>query len=221
MVAYAHEASVNPPTPRKQVDTVHIRATVENPHHHSLGVTAFTKDFAIGNMQDSIVLYNDGLHGDGMANDSTWGGMFVPTTEGVYSVSVRTVDGVAGTTRELSNAAAFATAGPAKYVGYRYDESSTDTVPAPGMELLLYVGIRNMGNSGLITNVTARISALDSLVDYASPALLRWGTLFPGDTVYYPSNFAYLILGPDRAAGSTASFVLNISSNGYHSGETR
>jgi D-alanyl-D-alanine carboxypeptidase len=215
MVAYAHNISVAPPTPRKQLDTVRIRATVENPQNHSLGVTAFTKDFASGNIQDSILLYNDGVHGDGLANDSTWGGMFVPTTVGVYGVSVRTVDGGAGTTREVPIATAFATAGPAKYVGYRYDESSTETVPAPGVELLLDVGIRNMGNSGLITNVTARISALDSLVDYASPALLRWGTLFPGDTVYYPSNFADLILGTDRAAGSTASFVLNISSNGY------
>ena len=215
MVAYAHDLSVQPLAPRKQVDTVRIRATVENPHHHSLGVTAFIKDCTSGNIQDSILLDNDGFHGDGLANDSTWGGMFVPTTVGVYGVSVRTVDGGAGTTRELPNAAAFATAGPVKYAGFQFYDPSHDTVLAPGAELFLRIGIRNLGATGLITNVTAYLTAIDSLVDFVTLPSVTWGTLFPGDTIYYSLNFAYLSLGADRAGGSTASFVMNISSNGF------
>jgi hypothetical protein len=166
-------------------------------------------------MQDSVLLYDDGLHGDGSANDLLWGGLFVPATVGVYGVSVRTVDGGAGTTREPPIAAAFATAGPVSYAGFQFADPYGDTVLAPGADLSLRIGIRHMGDTGLITNVSARVSAVDSLVDVVSVPTVNWGTLFPGDMIYYSSDFVSLSLGAGRTGGSTASFVIDISSNGF------
>ncbi len=166
-------------------------------------------------MQDSVLLYDDGLHGDGSANDLLWGGLFVPATVGVYGVSVRTVDGGAGTTREPPMAAAFATAGPVTYAGFEFADPYGDTVLAPGADLSLKIGIRHMGDTGLITNVSARVSAVDSLVDAVSVPTVNWGTLFPGDMIYYSTDFVSLSLGAGRTGGSTASFVIDISSNGF------
>jgi len=214
-IAYAEDLRVQPLTANQGVDTVRIRATVKNVQHHSLAVTAFTRDLSSGNLQDSLLLYNDGLHGDGSASDLIWGGLFVPTTVGVYGVSVRTVDGEAGTTREPPIAAAFATAGPVSYAGFQFADPYGDTVLAPGADLSLRIGIRHMGDTGLITNVSARVSAVDSLVDVVSVPTVNWGTLFPGDTIYYSSDFVSLSLGAGRTGGSTASFVIDISSNGF------
>jgi hypothetical protein len=141
--------------------------------------------------------------------------MFVPTTTGVYGVSVRTVDGAAGTTRELPNAAAFATAGPVKFAGYQFADPYGDTVVAPGADLLFRIGVRNIGATGSITNVAGYVAAIDSLLDFVTVPSVTWRTLFPGDTIYYSSSFVSLSLGAGRAGGSTASFVLNISSNGH------
>jgi D-alanyl-D-alanine carboxypeptidase len=215
MVAHAHNVSVAPLTPRKQVDTVQIRATVENPQRHTLSVAAFTKNFASENIQDSILLYNDGLHGDGLPDDALWGGSFLPTTAGVYGVSVRTIDGVAGTSREPSiSSPSFATAGPVKYAGYRTWEHTVDTVPGPGVDLYVQIGLKNTGGNGLITNVTARIAAIDSLEDYASVHALTYGKLYPADTACFSTNLATLSVGYDRAVGDTASFAVSIYSNG-------
>jgi len=211
-VAYAHDITVKPLTLRKQLDTLHIQATVENPHHHTLNVTALSIDFASGTTQDSLPLFNDGLHGDGMANDTLWGGMLVPTTEGVYGVRVRAVDGEAGTYRETPlKIPSFATAGPVMYTGNRY--WSKDTIPAPGSDLYVKIGLKNCGTTAPISNVTANVSAIDSLEDFVS-VQPTWGTLFPGDTIYYSTKFITLSIGNDRAPGDTASFALNIASNG-------
>jgi hypothetical protein len=214
-VAYAHDLSVQPLAPIKQLDTVQIRATVENPQHHALSVIAFTRDFASGYLQDSIFLYNDGFHGDGLPDDTLWGGRFVPTSIGVYGVSIRTVDGDAGTSRESPvNMPSFATAGPVRYAGYRYWGSAVDTIPAPGVDLYVRIGLKNTGGNGLITNVTARIAAVDTLVDYASTHAIAYGTLYPVDTICFSTNVAILSLGYDRATGDTASFAVSIYSNG-------
>jgi len=57
---------------------------------------------------DSLVLMNDGLHGDGAPGDSIWGA-FIKTLvgEGIYRISVRTDDKTSGTFRRLPDAALF------------------------------------------------------------------------------------------------------------------
>jgi hypothetical protein len=195
---------------------VHVQATVENPQSRSLHATAQIKDFATGKLQDSVVLHNDGQHSDGLANDSLWGGFFVPTTICVYGVSVRTVDEVTGATWELADAAAFATAGPVKYAGYRHWHYSHDTVFTPGGSYGLHIGLRNLGSTGVIPNATVRVTPVDPLLDVASPAPLDCGTLPPGDTVCYSSDMVVIDLGSDREKGdSVALFALNISTNGF------
>jgi hypothetical protein len=108
----------------------------------------------------------------------------------------------------------FATAGPVRYAGYRYWGSAVDTIPAPGVDLFVRIGLKNTGGNGFITNVTARIAAVDTLVDYASAPAIAYGTLYPVDTICFSTNVAILSLGYDRAAGDTASFAVSIYSSG-------
>jgi hypothetical protein len=108
----------------------------------------------------------------------------------------------------------FATAGPVKYAWYRYSESAVDTIPGPGVDLYVRIGLRNTGGNGLIPDVSARIAAVDSLEDYASVLPVAYGTLFSVDTASYSTTPAILSIGYDRVPGDTASFVLSIYSIG-------
>jgi hypothetical protein len=213
-LAYAHDIHVDPLTPRKQLDTVHIRATVQNPQNHTLVVKATITDLVSGKIQDSISLFNDGLHGDGLAGDSLWGGLLIPSTEGVYGVSVRTDDLVAASSRTLSNVGMFATAGPVKYAGLLIADPTYDTIPAPGAIMVVRIGLKNTGTTGVIPNVTANLTAIDSGDNVSNIAFApSWGSLSPG-TAVYSTYMAGLYFSPGRRGGSTASFALDIYSQG-------
>ena len=211
-LAYAHDLRVSPLTVRKQFDTVHVTATVENPQRHALALKASTTDLASRQLRDSLTLYNDGLHGDGLAGDTVWGGSFVPSTEGVFGVNVRTDDPVAASSRTLTNVAKFATAGPLKFAGMQIADPSYDTIPAPGATMIVTIGLKNMGATGVIPSVTAHVTPIDS-GDDAGTSMLPWGTINPG-TVVYSMYIIGLYFSPGRHPGSTASFALDIYSQG-------
>jgi hypothetical protein len=81
-------------------DSIHITATVENPLHHSLFVSAIITD-AEGSVVDSVTLTSD-------PGDTMWGVLIAtPATTGRYDVSVRTDDMTAGTSRRLQRVAWF------------------------------------------------------------------------------------------------------------------
>jgi hypothetical protein len=213
-LSYAHDIRVDPIAPRKQKDTVRIRATVQNPLNHTLAVKATTVDLATGKTQDSISLFNDGLHGDGLAGDSLWGGLFVPSTEGVYGVSVRTDDPVAATSRTLPNVGIFATAGPVRYAGIQITPyGGYDTVLVPGATVVVTIGLKNMGTTAAIPAVTAYLTPIDS-GDAAGNGVLSWGSINPGTVVYSDFSTIGLQFWSGRHGGSTASFALDIYSQG-------
>ena len=106
-LSYAHDVKVSEDTLRTAGDSVTVTAKVENPGSRTLVVSAIVTN-PQGALVDSLVLMNDGLHGDGAPGDSIWGAFIKsPVVDGKYNISVRTDDKTAGTFRRLPNAALF------------------------------------------------------------------------------------------------------------------
>jgi hypothetical protein len=101
-LSYAHDVQVS----RQGSDTVQVTGKVENPLSHTLKVVLTFRDTS-GSVADSALMYNDGLHGDGAAGDSVWGGRYLPTVESIYHVSIRTDDLSAGTSTSIPNVTQF------------------------------------------------------------------------------------------------------------------
>ncbi len=88
-------------------DTLRITTHVKNPPGHVLNVTAILKNDA-GASFDSLTLRSCGLHCGTAACDSLWSGLYAPSGESTFSVSIRTDDITAGTSRTIPNAPAIA-----------------------------------------------------------------------------------------------------------------
>jgi hypothetical protein len=88
-------------------DSITVTVRIANPGSHTLVVSAIVTT-AQGVQVDSLVLMNDGLHGDGAAADSIRGNFIKsPADGGKYYVSVRTDDSTSRTYRRLPNVALF------------------------------------------------------------------------------------------------------------------
>jgi len=99
-VAYAHDAQLL----HISRDTLRVLARVENPRAHSLKVAGIFSNGS-GALIDSVVLKDDGLHGDSLAGDGFWGFDYVPKKDDTVRVTLRTDDLTSGTSITLPNAA--------------------------------------------------------------------------------------------------------------------
>ena len=108
-LTYAHGVALDRTLFRPGFDSISITATLANPLHHVAALSAIVVD-TNGTVQDSVVLVNDGLHGDGGAGDSVWGAYVrAPLQTDTYGVTLRTDDITAGTFRRLPNVVRFTT----------------------------------------------------------------------------------------------------------------
>jgi len=88
-LTYAHNTALDRYYARPGVDSVRITTVLTNPMHHTAALSAIVTD-NLGGVRDSVLFYNDGLHGDGSGGDSVWGcRVRAPSDEGIYDVSIR------------------------------------------------------------------------------------------------------------------------------------
>jgi len=99
-LAYTHYARFS----RHGRDTVGITARVENPLAHSLNVVGVLTSGS-GILVDSVLLKDDGLHGDSASADGLWGYRYVPKKDDTIHISIRVDDLAVGTSRTLRDAA--------------------------------------------------------------------------------------------------------------------
>jgi hypothetical protein len=106
-LAYAHGLKLSHDTVRNAADSITVTANVKNPGVHTLEISAIVTNSS-GLKVDSLILLDDGLHGDGALGDGLWGGFIRnPSINGKYFVSLRTDDKTAGTFRRLPDVALF------------------------------------------------------------------------------------------------------------------
>ena len=99
-LSYAHNVQLA----HVSKDTLGITARVENPLSHSLKVAGILRNGS-GVLIDSVLLKDDGLHGDSLAADGLWGYQYVPKKDDTIQVTIRTDDLTTATSRTLPNIA--------------------------------------------------------------------------------------------------------------------
>jgi parallel beta-helix repeat protein len=101
-------------------DTMGITARVENPLGHDMVVVAILTASS-GVLIDSVLLRDDGLHGDGTSADGLWGCRYLPRKDDTINVTVRTHDLTLGASLTTPNAATYVfTRGPILRVDTRF-----------------------------------------------------------------------------------------------------
>lgn len=194
-------------------DSVKISAHIHNPANHS--IMAFSKiENTDATYQDSIALYDDGLHGDSLAGDMIFGGVFLPINrEDDFSVSVSTLDVDSNYQYIQEKINYFTTIGPVSFDSY--DIISNDTIPNPGDIIRLNLRLKNDGLEAIAKNISAEISSLDSCVLVnAVKSKSTFADLNPGNIVTCDSYYTIKIQ-KTCSEEREIQFNISISSDGY------
>ena len=209
-LSYAHDVNVSKNAVKKTGDSVVVTATVENPRNHALAVSAIMRDVN-GARIDSVVLMNDGKHGDGAAGDSIWGVTIkTPSGDGLLGISVRTDDKTQGTYRHLPNTRVVASEKLIMLAGYGY--STADTVAGPGKTLNYRIILKNTSSSVTVRNVTAKVRSLDSTV-IVQAVELPFGDLNAAQSSS-GSTTVRVRYSSSRPGNYSVQFLVDISSEG-------
>ncbi len=182
-LTYAHDVVVNPRYTPPGVDSICITTTLANPLNHDALVRAIVTESS-GIVRDSILLFNDGLHGDGSPGDSVWGCRIgTPLDEGLFNVSLRTDDITQATFVRLPNASLFTTAGPL----------ALDSIYYLNQPAHSYIAVRpyviNNGKSATVSGATVSLVCNDPIVTSVTPEAWGLGNMPPGAIVYPSGGF--------------------------------
>ena len=198
-LTHTHGTVVDRPFFRPGLDSVFLKTTLSNPLNHASAISAIVTD-ASGSTRDSILLYNDGLHGDGSAGDSIWGCRFLaPSDENMFTVSIRTDDLANSAYRRLPNVQRFTTAGPLVLDSLEEGKIFGAYKVKPhirngGKNVIIGGAMVNLRCSDpWVTNILTFSSSL--LPDLAPGASLPMGGLFivSYDTATFPGYFNFKV----------------------------
>ncbi len=170
--AYEYDMRISRRYARPGVDTVCVTAMLANPLHHAVALSAMVTD-SLDAVWDSVPLRDDGLHWDGSANDNLWGcAIRAPSDENFFNVNVRTEDITQGTSRSVTSAAPFTTAGPVTLDSLGITMRGTTYRLTPFM--------RNNGTTFTIRGAKVALICKDPWVDYINPFQYPIPDLAPG-----------------------------------------
>ncbi len=210
--ATAHRVSLDRHYARPARDSVYVRTELEDPSHHVAALSAIVVD-TLGVLRDSVRLYNDGQHGDGSAGDGVWGcRILAPPDEGRFTVSVLADDTTFGMVTLIPDVQQFYTNGPIVYKGWT--TSLSDTIAYPGSVLRVQIRVANAGKSATVRNVTATISALDTMVHIGTVVQHSYGDLAPGQERVAPAAQG-LRIQSYCPPNTTVRLLVSISTDGF------
>ena len=192
-------------------DTLKVKTQLVNPQNHPVMVRALIQ----GNesaYQDSIELFDDGLHGDGDATDGQWGNQkwMSELLEDMYTVDVITRDLTEGTVHYVPILSHFTTIGPVVF--HSVSSRNADDVLEPGANIRLYITLKNIGKTAAATDIKAQLVCLEP--SWLDISLDTWSyvDIAPGQTVRNSTSYKVNIL--DTYPGDAAiPMEVHISSN--------
>ncbi len=167
-------------------DPLNILGRVINPEAHSVTAKAFISSDD-GITQDSVDLFDDGLNGDGTANDGIYGGYWPVTNENEknYTVGIKTVDMETGFTRnglDWNIIGKFTTVGPVTL-------DSISISDGFGNSFNFKPFVLNQGTTRTITDVSIRLICNDPWILPITPEVRSLPDIPPGATVGPSSQF--------------------------------
>jgi type IX secretion system substrate protein len=160
---------------RINTDTLGITSDILNPD--SLNLQIYARIQSINNtFVDSVLMYNDGNHDDGQANDTIWGGYFGPvSTEDMYKLNIIVKDFSTTNDSLISLPEFFTSIGPLMI------DNCVEVFRIPD-RIFFNFTLRNDGDSTAAENVQARISTTDPYVIEKLNDFQNFGNIAAGQT---------------------------------------
>ncbi len=171
------------------IDSILISAIISNPQIND--VTVFTYiDNASKSYIDSVILYDDGTHGDSISGDYVFSRRIIaPPFEDIFNLYgyLQSSD---GQTHFISAPDVFTTIGPIVLVDFVFTDS--DTLPNHSDYIPILPRLKNNGMMTTANNISIRATNLDSCtqVGYFSPP--TYGNIEPGE-VAEPNQEVHLL----------------------------
>jgi len=213
-IAYSHDLTIDKVNVQPGIDSILITTLVENPNRHEISVTTSisnNKDIT----PDTLILYDDGEHGDREMNDGLWGNYYLPLLEeSMYLISVKSEDMADQTQFTLPNVKRFTSAGPVLYNGYFANRLRLTTFT---QKFYFKIRLQNLGQQVTVENIGARVNILSADSCFImEDNYEEFGNIAPGEnvdgTVYHTVNIDTSCI---EDSSLLLSFNLEIYSNGY------
>jgi len=162
-MAYSKSLEVYPFNIQTPSDTITVRAEVNNPENHTVDVYAFIHDEQF-TFEDSIRLFDDGLHEDGDSSDNIYGNKKLTTgyPEGVYEADLVTYDSTFNISYDHHIPERFIKIGPVSFDNYTFD--TDDTIPYPGDDLKIWFTLKNESTTATAVDIKVKLTCPDPLV---------------------------------------------------------
>ena len=188
-------------------------AQFSNPNNHNFIAYAI-----LNNMDDttidSVRLFDDGQHGDDLANDGIWGNSYPPFSEEkscYIDISTRDTDN--GRYLYLYDLARFTTIGPV--VVYDYYFYGSDTIPNHGdQSLKLKLILKNNGTSATAANISATLTSCDCAAFVQLTSNPDYGNIYPGQ-ISATAGFYRISFNNVYADSIYVPFSVEIASDNY------
>ena len=169
---YAEHSQTDKLYARKDIDSILFTTKFSNIYKHQ-----FTPHLLCaktdGSQVDSLTLFDDGLHGDSLANDGIYGAYIPPrSSEDYFSLSVSTLDQQLGRYTNVPDLCRFTTI-PLLIDSMQYTASS-DSVS------LVKPYLRNAGTVQTIKNIVVKLTSNDPWIKLVVPDIRSCTNLLPG-----------------------------------------
>jgi hypothetical protein len=160
---------------------------------------------------DNVYLFNDGLHGDGLSNDSIFGNYYTPSAffEQNYYVNLHTALSETDTVSyKREKVEYFTTKGPITIDNIIYNEN--DTIPNPGEQIRFRIALKNNGTVDSIKDVQAIIQT-DNPNILLQNKIVQYGDISNSE-ILLPENEFVLRIISDFIGDNNISFNMSIAS---------
>jgi len=180
---YAIRTEVNKPYMIPSIDTTTVTSKFVNVEEHDFTANAIYVN-SDSSLIDSIALYDDGLHGDSLANDGIWGGFIIPISqEEIFKIGISSLDFETGEYFFTGDLTRFTTAGPIVI-----DSLSITYQPVPKLYLVKPFP-KNQGQFFTVEDVQIGMSSNDSSITHISGPV-SIASIAPGAIVAPTGNFS-------------------------------
>ncbi|MFC2088186.1 S41 family peptidase [Calditrichota bacterium] len=211
-MSYTYNVESGPVFIQPLQDTLRITANVANPDNHNLNTAIIIN--TLDNVRvDSIILFDDGNHGDSLAGDGLFGAYLNPlVSEDVFSVSASTTDLDSAHYHILPRVTRFTTIGPV--VVDTFITNTGSDVLQPGDSIMAALLLKNNGSIATAENITTTLSTNSDCVKRIISEGAIYDDINPGQTVTMVG--AYTIVMKDSCPIiNLIKFDVAIECNGY------
>ncbi|MFC2121312.1 kelch repeat-containing protein [Bacteroidota bacterium] len=173
-------------------------------------ITAFaTFKSTDGLVNDSVLLYDDGLHEDVSAQDGIYGTYISVDSENDFILGISSINAGNGDYFIREDIDRFTSIGPIKFDGFLY--TSEDTIPNPGDRISFKPILKNRGEIIPATNINARITCIDTFGSI-SDRTVSFDDIGPGETII-GANPKSLTISDNCPDNTEIKLKIDISSN--------